>query len=139
VIITPDVAVVQLLDMLLTHPTAYYHLYVSDITLGTDTTLPSFVEASFQGYSPQRAYTWIDAYLQGDTAVSYADPIVWTCSADGPLQTVYGYFVTNYATGPLLWCERRDAGGVPIQFAGDKIQVSPMMSWPSVPCPTLER
>lgn len=127
-IVTPKVGEITALNSLISAIDTRFHLYVNDTPLTLDTVLADFVEASFAGYAPIRVTTWIDAAWIVDRVATLADLAVWECSADGPPQTVYGYYVVNGTGTSLLWAERRVGGPVVMQFAGDTYSAEPYYS-----------
>lgn len=104
------------------------HLFINDITPSAATVTTDLVEATFTGYEPQNIQGWTPAILRSGKAITWSDPIRFTCAANGPLQTVYGYYVTLGYDGPLLWLERRAMGPIPIANIGDLVIVLPSLT-----------
>ena len=128
-ITVPDVGATACLDALLDEGvTTWYHLYVNDVSLGRATTLGDLTEADWPDYAPQRVTTWTPATVPIDRAVSAADPLLWTRGDGGDPRQVYGYYVTDGQTGPLLWAETRPQGPLPMVAPTDAVLVTPRVT-----------
>jgi hypothetical protein len=135
VIVVPNVAADVLLDDLIEAIDTYYHLYVNAATLGPDTTLTDLTEAAWPDYRSMRVTTWSPAIALEGTAASQADPVVWVRGVGGLAVDVYGYYVTDGATGPLLWVEARPSGPTPMRAATDTVIVTPQLTLRQNDCP----
>lgn len=131
----PNVAEVNLLDRLLDKVETWYHLYVNSIVLGPATVKTDFVEGSWPGYAAKKVTTWTPAITVSGRAESSADQQQWIRTFDGSGQLVYGYYVTDGQTGPLLWCETRAAGPIRMQFSSDTVTVMPRVTLREDPNP----
>lgn len=108
-------------------------LYTTDVTSGlTDAqidalTESSFTEATFTGYSAKTltGASWTTTAGTPSTAVYAAQ--TFTCTSDGALQNVYGYYVTRSSDGDLIYFERF-ASPIQIQFAADALTITPRMT-----------
>jgi len=85
------------------------HLYKSAYTPAPDDVLADYssIEADFGGYSSQTLDTvdWTDPVLDGDVAITYAQPLVFIATGASLPQTIYGYYVTNGGNTKLLWAQ----------------------------------
>jgi len=127
-IVTPYIGAMALLDFLTDELGTWIHLYTNDLTPYAGTVLTDFVEASFPGYAPVQVKTWSVAMLQDGRAVTVSDPRTWTLPSAIPAVEVFGYFVTQGKSGALLWVERRTAGPIIMQNAGDQATVIPRLT-----------
>lgn len=134
-IIVPDVAATYDLDELLDQLDTWYHLYTVPAVLGPSTTLADLTEAAWPDYAPVRVNTWSPASIVEDRAVSLGDPVLWVRGSGGMPAQVYGYYVTDGRTGPLVWCEARAQGATPMIAAHDQVLVLPELSFRQDPVP----
>lgn len=135
-IVLPVGAAQYCLDRLIDSVSPFYHLFVNDIQLGPNTTAADFIEASFAGYVPLGTGLWANAYLRQGIVTTLADALTWTCTRLGPLETLYGYWVTDGIDGAMLWCELASPPLIVVHQAGDQVQLTPLISLsaqPSVP------
>lgn len=110
---------------------ACYHLYVTSLTIGPDTVIRDFTEASWVGYAPLVVPRW---YVLGPPlpyGQATADPLVWTLPATAGAVQVYGYYVTEMQPGPLLWAEASPGTGPILVESGDCITIYPTITWPA--------
>lgn len=128
VIVIPSQAACEDLDDFLGKEKPWYHLYVNNLTITYATVLGDFVEASFPGYSAERAVAWTPSIWTGETAISYADAIVWTLTEDISPVSIYGYYATMGPAGHLAWCEKRLDGPIVLQHMGDPVALLPTLS-----------
>lgn len=120
-IVVPTEAGVYCLNRLLDAVTTYVHLFRNDYTPDDTTTLASFVECSFDSYNVQYERYWTNAIAFYDVPTSWGEPLIWTAASTLNMpQTIYGYWITDGASGSLLWCERAPA---PVTLAGAGAQV----------------
>ena len=85
-------------------------LYKTNVTPSASSTVASFTEADFTGYTSggvtlARASWTAPSTVSGKAYSSYADQ-TWTNS--GSSQTIYGYYVTTLDSATLLWAEKFD-------------------------------
>lgn len=124
-IVTPLPSLERLLDVLIGALSPWVHLYVVDITLTPLTVLADLTECTVPGYTPQKTTGWSAATIAGHVAVTYADPLVYTHGAGAGFQDVWGYYVTDGLSGPLLWCERGGAPPYALHVLGEGVLVQP--------------
>jgi len=127
-IAVPDVAERASLDAFLAGVVTYYHLYVNDLTPDAATVLGDFEEAAWPDYEAVKVTSWVPAVTVSGRAVSNGDPIIWVRGSGGAGVDVYGYYVTDTAAGPLLWCERRPAGPLPMHMPTEAVEVLPRIT-----------
>ena len=93
------------------------------------TTNAALVESTFPGYAaflPGPIFT--NAALFGQGAILRpAGPYTFTCTADCPLEYVYGWFLLGQGNR-LLAIQQDPAGPFPISKAGDSYTVTPQMT-----------
>ena len=135
-IVVPIAGASELMLLLTDALTAVYHLYVEPVTLGPDTVLSSFTEASWAGYAPLKVAKWYPPAVDALPAVDSADPLVWTLAAAITPVTVYGYWVTHGLSGALCWAESAPAGGYVMADAGDCITLIPVITLAALPSAT---
>lgn len=136
-IIVPDVGLLELVPDLVRSITAVVHLYVEPVLWSASTTLADLSELTGGGYSPQRERTWSPAEIRGKMAVTTGDPLRWQRAGSGGPFLVYGYYVTDGESGPLLWGEERQAGAIPWERDGDTVIVVPRFALGRCGTPTL--
>ena len=115
-----------LLDAMLAAQNTHLHLYKTDVTPTASSTVASFTEADFTGYSVKTltGANWNDATtVSGKATATYADQS-WTNS--GSSQTVYGYFITDDTDDTLLWAEKFDSARV--LGTSDVVNITPMIT-----------
>lgn len=134
-IVVPNVGAAALLDDMLAEVDTYYHLYTNDETLTSATVLADLTEATWPDYRAMRVTTWSPAIAVEGTAASQADPVLWVRGVGGLAVDVYGYYVTDGQTGPLLWIEARPAGPTPMRAATDTVLVTPQLTLRQSDCP----
>lgn len=127
-IVVPSAGARDALDAMLAELHPWTHLYVTDVTLGPDTTKDDLTEASWPDYVPMRATGWAPAVTVGGLAVADADPILWVRGDGGDPAQVYGYFVTDTKDGPLVWAERRPQGPVAMIEPTDQVLLLPRLT-----------
>lgn len=127
-ITVPEIAETYDLDALLEDLDTWFHLYVTRLSLGRGTLLADFTEASWPAYQPLRVTTWSPSQILRGRAWSSADPTQWTRGSGGAPAQVYGYYVTDGRTGPLLWCESRQQGPTPMTAPTDMVVVLPRLT-----------
>jgi len=103
-------------------------LFVNDVVPTPLFTASSFVEASFDGYSPLLLPAGSGAFidLNGNATVTWPG-MVFTVGPAGGSDTVYGYFVVGIG-GILLWAERSPGSGTRMEFPGDVFPLVPSFS-----------
>jgi hypothetical protein len=101
----------------------HLHLYTNDYTPDEGTTISSFTEASFAGYA---AITLTSAFPGSSVASHKASATcamqTFECTADGTLETVYGWYLTDSGNTLVYACSRGETP-VPIEFDGDQARV----------------
>lgn len=124
----PDEAERYDLDTYLGSVEPWYHLFVNDLVPVGATILDDFVEATWPDYAPRKVTSWVPSVTVDGRAVATADPTTWTRGSGGPGASVYGYYVTDGSSGPLIWCERRAAGPIDMTMPTDSVQVLPRLT-----------
>lgn len=119
---------VELCNQWTTQLYAVCHLYVNDFMITPGTVIGDFVEADFPGYSPVNIYGWSPAIIQSGNAITWSDPIQFMCASTTTLQQIYGYYVTRGTPSRYLWGQARSQGPIPIQQAGDVVNVLPSIT-----------
>lgn len=96
--------------------------------VGSDTAatyLP--LEATFPGYHRMQVFTadWTAPFLNGSQANSTGPNLSFVKNlVAGPINTIYGYFVLDYATGLLRWAQQLQSPRL-VQNPGDSVELSP--------------
>lgn len=110
-LVVPNVGELELLDKLLkdalvTDENYILRLYKVDVTPDANSTVGTFTEADFSGYSAKtlNRASWSAAITISDKATSQYPQQSWTCGVTG--NTIYGYYVLGANSGTLLWAER---------------------------------
>ena len=101
-------------------------LFSSNITPADSDTAGTYTEATFAGYASitLTGASW-GAASAGTT--SYAQQ-TFTLTSTGAAQNIYGYYVTQFTSGVLMWAERDGAGPFAITNNGDTIKVTPTLT-----------
>jgi hypothetical protein len=128
-IVLPIPSSIYLLYRLVVEIDTYYHLYITDTTLGIHTTLGDLTEAAWPAYQPVRAHSWSPPLLAAGVVTTWSDPILWTRGTTGPASNVYGYYVTDGRAGPLLWVERAVAAPIRMSLPADTVMVLPQLTF----------
>lgn len=116
---------------------AYHvHLYMVDTPLTTSTKASDLTEVVAPWYEPLQTMNWSDAVTTGSFSAIYADPLIWTVGEVVVPLTVFGYWVSIYAAGALVWAERVPQGGIAMDQAGTQVAVYPRMTFRNDPFPT---
>ncbi len=106
-------------------PSLRMGLYDGDLDISRTTTILNITPANFSGYSGLHALPgWSVPALDGDLAVSYATPRLWTCAGGGQSNWVGGYYVVDPA-GALVWAEQFADGPVLMATSLDVVQITP--------------
>jgi hypothetical protein len=122
------------LDALNSAQTVVVHLISSPYTLSPTMTVADLTEASYPGYFPQAASGWSPATMSGPRAVSAADPLSFVRSSGSGGDVIYGYWMSDSISGPILGVS--DPLSVPLELLtpGQQIIVIPRRS--EGRCPT---
>lgn len=108
-------------------------LFINDVTAGlTPTqvealTAADFTEATFPGYAaaPLTGGSWVTTQDDPSTATYAAQ--MFTRSATGTAQAIYGFYVVTTTGGNLRWFEMFD-GPIIVTDSGDAISVTPRLT-----------
>lgn len=86
----------------------------------------SYHDAVFSGYAPQAVPAWSPGFRRdlGDW-VSNGGMLAYVCSADGPEDDIYGWWVT--APSGLLVASGRFSAPIPVVVLGDTVTLSPTL------------
>jgi membrane peptidoglycan carboxypeptidase len=100
-------------------------LFQNNITPGETDTAGTYTEATFTGYTSitLTGATWTYA----NPTVSYPEQ-TFTSTAGSQSQPIYGYYLTQLASGILVLAERFSGAPVTIINNGDTIKVTPTIS-----------
>lgn len=103
-------------------------LFKSNTTPGETDTEATYTEADFTGYATitLSGASWT-VTPGAPTSASYAQQ-TFTSSANQSTQNVYGYYLTQLASGKLVYAERFSDGPYPITNNGDKVNVTPTIT-----------
>lgn len=104
------------------------HLYKTNVTPTTSSTVGSFTECDFAGYAAQDIANWAYDTVASHVADMKADPNVFTRTSTGTSQNVYGYYVTDQAGTTLYFAELDPAGPRVLTNAGDSYTVTPKVT-----------
>lgn len=121
----PLVSRPYLLDLLIGSLSPVAHLLACDIPLDWCATLEEMREPVGGGYAPQATTGWTPAELVTPVGRTTADPLVWMHAGPTRAETVYGYYMTDGVSGPLIWCELSSLGPLPWGSLGDVIAFLP--------------
>lgn len=105
----------------------HIHLFQLPVAIDQSTLLATLLgaEANFTGYAVQTINSFSIATVAAHVATSVPNPATFTCSAGGgPINTVYGYYITDITDTLLLWAESDPAGPTTIQNMGDTYAVT---------------
>lgn len=135
-LVVPITAELYLLAIVLDALTPFVHLYVNDVTPDPCSGVDQFQEADWQGYKPLPAKTWTPPVLRSHRAVSWSDPVQFLRGDIGPQRRVYGYWMTDGLSGPLIWAERApDTPVLRMDYGGNFTTVYPQFSLQSESMP----
>jgi hypothetical protein len=100
---TPTSSRTKLLDDVLLCTNYYIKLFVNHV----DESNPSFVEASFLGYSQiiLNKEDWLDAVVENNLAVSYYKHSIAWFSKESFNVVIYGYYIVD-SSGAVVWYEK---------------------------------
>lgn len=103
-------------------------LFKNDVTPDASFVASDFIEADFDGYTPQPLFgiSWI-IVQDSPTEASYSQQEFVSSNTQTP-QDVYGYYVIESDTGTLCWAERFTNGPYNITNDGDDIKVTPVIT-----------
>lgn len=104
------------------------HLYKSNTTPTTSSTVGSFTECDFAGYAAQDIDGWAYDTVASHIADMIASAKTFTRSTTGTAQNVYGYFATDQAGTTLYFAELDGAGPRVLTNAGDSYTVTCKMT-----------
>jgi hypothetical protein len=101
-------------------------LFQNNYTPLAGDTEAQLTEASFTGYAAitLTGSSWGAASVANPAVASFAQQ-TFTSSADQATQNLYGYYVTQAASGKAVWAERFSDAPWPISFNGDLAKVTP--------------
>lgn len=100
-------------------------LFKSNTTPAEGDTEATYTEADFTGYASIALTGASWTITAGAPSEAVAAEQLFTSSAGGQSQNVYGYFVVQTTSGKILWAERFSNGPYLIQNNGDVIKVTP--------------
>jgi hypothetical protein len=130
----PDIGLFNLLQLFFVAGTLpiRVHLYSNNFTPVAGSVLSDFTEATFTGYSVVNVSAWgtpTGPDGTGHETISATTAPVFTRSATGTVQNIYGYYVTNQGGGTLLyWAERFASAPFAMQFNGDNITLNTLFT-----------
>ena len=103
-------------------------LYQNNVTPDRDTVFADLTESSFTGYAAVAIASgdWTNLAIAAHVLRSVASPKTFTNSG-GAAQDVYGYFVTEPATGRIMAVARFDLAPVSIAALGGTVVVTPFL------------
>lgn len=79
------------------------HLYTNNVIPGPGTVLGDLTEATFGGYTAAAGLVWSAAFVGPDGTPQVVVPSqVFIADGTGPVETVYGWFLTNAAGTTLM-------------------------------------
>jgi hypothetical protein len=124
-ILVPDVSEIILLKNFLNIEAPQelvVRLYSSDTTPSDTDTAATYTEVAGGGYAPiaLNPLNWV---LTPGTPSDAAYPQL-TFAFSGAIGNVYGYFVTQFDSGSIMWAERFDGGPYNIANNGDEIRIA---------------
>lgn len=101
-------------------------LYQNNITPSDSDTAGTYTEATFTGYAgiTLTGATW-NAAAAG--TIAYSAQQTFTCSGASS-NNIYGYYVTQSASGVLLYSERDASAPFAITNSGDAVKITPTIS-----------
>jgi len=127
-VLLPNEGLIDDLDTLSASQTVYVHLISEIYVLAATMTPASVTEASYPGYAAQIASGWTPATMVGVQAKTSADPLQFLRSAGSGGDSIWGYWMSDGATGPIVGIS--DPLTVPLSLlvAGDQVIVIPRRS-----------
>lgn len=107
-----------------------YRLFQNDTVPSLESTVPSFVEATFSGYvGGQTPASWTNPVVQTNHAVSQGDGVSWTHDGGVMNNLIYGYFVLDTGTGDLLFAERDSSAPTLLEPGSPPYAIIPKFSF----------
>ena len=102
-------------------------LYSNNITPSDTDVTATYTEATFPGYSSQTlaGANWGAA---SSGSITYGSQLTYTRTSTGAGETIYGYFVTQAASGILVYSERDASAPVTMANNTDAIRFTPVIS-----------
>jgi hypothetical protein len=102
-------------------------LYQNNITPSDTDVAGTYTESTFAGYAALTltGATW-NAAASG--TITYSAQQTFTRNATGAAENVYGYYVTQSASGILVWSERDAGAPFIIINNGDAVKITPTIS-----------
>lgn len=130
-LLVPNTGEVIALKALLNHTAPQnlvLRLYKNDTTPAESDTDATYTEADFTGYASitLTGGSWV-VTPGAPTSAAYAQQS-FTSSAGSQNQAVYGYYLTQLASGTLVYAERFSDGPYTIVNNGDAIKIVPTIS-----------
>lgn len=131
-ILVPSASEKDLLDFMLgvtTPGNQILKLFVNNVTPDDTYVLANLTEMSTLGYASKTLTktSWVTtAGATGQPATSSYAQQTWTFTA-GTAVTVYGYYITDFTTGRLLWVELFSSAKI-VQNTGDQIIITPTIT-----------
>jgi hypothetical protein len=98
-------------------------LFRNNITPADTDTAVTYTEAVFPGYAAitLTGANW-NAYSGG--SITYNAQQTFTCSGVST-DDIYGYYITQLASGILMWSERDPAAPFAVRNSGDAVRLTP--------------
>jgi hypothetical protein len=123
----PNQAEVILLQAFINQEDLDLRLFKNNHTPVDTDTEADYTEADFIGYATELLVAGNWTFTPGDPALaSYAPNVIFTSTAGGQSQTIYGYYVTQRLSGKLLWAEKYSDNDVTAPYTivnlGDTIE-----------------
>lgn len=108
---------------------AVLQLFSNDLDPNVNTLLADLVEATFDGYAEEAAYTLGGAYIDTDGQIHLTGPSkLWTATGTTVTETIFGWMLLNTA-GTALYLAGRFPNPIPITAIGDGVFVAPDLVW----------
>jgi len=104
-----------------TFPNAILHLYKNNYTPVDTSVLGNFIEANFSGYNFVTTAMGAAVEIGGKATSTDAAARLFTHNGGGTANSIYGYYVTDFAITKVVWAERFAA---PISMSAVPDQIS---------------
>jgi hypothetical protein len=127
-VLVPNEGLLDDLDVLSGTQTVYVHLISATYVLSATMTSASVTEASYPGYTPQAASGWTPATMVGSQAKTSSDPLLFTRSSGAGGDSIYGYWLSDGPTGPMVGASTPLTVPFDMTVAGKEVIVIPRRS-----------
>jgi hypothetical protein len=127
-VLVPNEGLMDDLDTLSQAQTVVVHLVAAPYDLVATMTAGDLTEASYPGYSPQAASGWTPATMVGALAKTSADPLSFVRSSGSGGDSIYGYWMSDGSSGPIVGVSDPLSPPFDLTTAGQEVIVIPRRS-----------